>query len=379
MALDRKLFDCARSYSERFGWALIPVKGKVSACAWKKYQLTRPGEKHHYALFSMNGVTGLAVLLGKVSDGLCVRDFDTVESYHYWASAHPDLAAVLPTSQTRRGFHVYFRASQVEKTRTFTDGEFRAERHYVILPPSLHPDGVQYVWTIPPCDTIPLVDDIEGSGLLSPRVEGGGVPATVDEAIKSTLPNGVGHRNRSIWNFGRRLKAIEGLDVSPAALASYIEEWHRQALPRIRTKEFAVTDADFYSGWNKSNIPLSDEQFTEWAKQVLEGPEPEFLQETFFPKAGKLLWRICAALQEKRGDNDILLAARVAANIIGVEYKTVSSLFKLLVEKGSLVMVKKGCFRTGKGTTWRYTGPSFSTEPVVLADEHSTVEQAVAA
>jgi len=370
MALDRKLFDCARSYSERYGWAIIPVKEKVSACAWKKYQLNRPGEKQHYALFSMKGVTGLAVLTGQVSDGLCVRDFDTVDSYHAWATDHHDLAAVLPTSRTCRGFHVYFRVSQVEKTRMFSDGEFRAECHYVILPPSIHPEGVQYVWTIPPGGTIPLVGDVEGSGLLSPRVEGGVVPASVEEAIKITLPNGVGHRNRSIWNFGRRLKAIEGLDVSPTALASYIEEWHRQALPRIRTKEFAVTDADFYSGWNKSNVPLSDKQFSEWGKKVLEGPEPEFLQKTFFPQAGKRLWRICAALQEKRGDNDILLAARAAANIIGVEHKTVSRLFKLLVENGSLVMVKKGCFRTGKATTWRYLGPSFSCS-VPIHDEAS--------
>ena len=33
---------------------------------------------------------------------------------------------------------------------------------------------------------------------------------------------------------------------------------------------------------------------------------------------------------------------------------------------------------TGKASTWRYTGPRLSDEPVVLADEHSTVEQAVA-
>src|ERR1051325_416556 len=93
------LLTHARTYARKYHWALIPVRGKEPACHWQKYQNARPNDRQLIALLtSIRRVTGLAVVLGAVSDGLRVRDFDEVDAYHVWAESHPDLAKSLPTS-----------------------------------------------------------------------------------------------------------------------------------------------------------------------------------------------------------------------------------------------------------------------------------------
>jgi len=377
--------ECLRShakhFAEKFHWAIIPVRGKEAACRWKRYLVTAPGRRQLGGLFSIAGVTGLAVVVGSVSDGLRVRDFDNVDSYHEWKAAHPELAISLPTSQTHRGYHVFFRANGPGRTTMFEDGELRAGRGYVVLPPSVHPDGGVYRWIIQPGESIPLIEDVDSSGLSVPLPtlgEASSIPTDVDEAITKTLPAGVGKRTNCIWQFARRLKAIEGLDDSDAALRSYAREWHRRAIHFIRSKSFDVTELAFYDAWKNAKVPLSDEQFHILAKPFLEGPDPEWLKKMVFPLAGKRLWRLCLGLQERAGPEPFFLAARAAASVIGTDPTLVSRLFKRLVTAGHLEEVEKGVHRSGRATTWRYLGPSFSTEPVVLAPELAPVEQAVA-
>jgi hypothetical protein len=84
-----------------------------------------------------------------VSGGLAVRDFDQADAYQKWAAEYPDEAKRLPTVQTARGFHVYGRSNK----RLFVklaDGELHIHSgHYVVLPPSLHPNGKLYRWVNP--------------------------------------------------------------------------------------------------------------------------------------------------------------------------------------------------------------------------------------
>src|ERR1043166_4914176 len=104
------LLRFALHYRSR-GWSIIPVIGKEPprGMPWKKYQTAPPNERALRQLFRREGITGVAVLLGSVSGGLCCRDFDDLESYERWAELHPDVARTLPTVETHRGRHVYFR------------------------------------------------------------------------------------------------------------------------------------------------------------------------------------------------------------------------------------------------------------------------------
>jgi hypothetical protein len=141
--LDNGLLDAALAYASR-GWSIVPVTGKCAAGRWRPCQKRTPDHSTLRRLLARPGVTGLAVVTGAVSGGLAVRDYDQIDAYLAWAGAHPEDANRLPTVRTARGFHVYGRLD-AEDYRTFADGELRADsKHYVLLPPSLHPDGPTY-------------------------------------------------------------------------------------------------------------------------------------------------------------------------------------------------------------------------------------------
>src|SRR5579871_5392717 len=105
------------------GISVIPLqpRSKKPALAWKKYQQRLPTKDEVRDWFDMTDF-GMAVVLGRVSRGLTVRDFDAPMSYERWAFDNKGLADELPTVKTRRGAHVYFR-SEVDGVKKLADGE----------------------------------------------------------------------------------------------------------------------------------------------------------------------------------------------------------------------------------------------------------------
>src|SRR5439155_16113961 len=100
------LFAEALAYCRR-GWSIIPTHEKKPARCWKSFQDRAADAEALRRLFDRTGIDGLAVVTGRVSGGLAVRDFDQDDAYHAWADAHPVDSISLPTVQTARGFHVY--------------------------------------------------------------------------------------------------------------------------------------------------------------------------------------------------------------------------------------------------------------------------------
>src|SRR6266851_9747348 len=211
--------DTALEYHRR-GLAVIPTSGKKARFDWKQFQRERPieGMLHDWFGRLSEGTTGLAVVLGKVSGMLAVRDFDQSDAYDGWAKSHPNLADTLPTVTTARGRHVYFRTRK-EVFADLSDGELRGDsKHYVLVPPSLHPSGVIYRWTIPlPEGPLPVLDprkagflDAATCNTASTGNKEGAVPAVsavlhglpvgAGEAVAGTLPVGAGERNRRLFD-----------------------------------------------------------------------------------------------------------------------------------------------------------------------------------
>lgn len=171
--MSAELLDAALDYKRLRDWAIVPIgrtrdgHEKAVLVRWKKYQAIQPTDADLERGFRMKNVTGLGVVLGPVSGGLACRDFDRAESYHEWAKAHPDLAATLPTVETGRGYHVYFRAD-VGRIIKYDDGELRGLGGVCALPPSLHPSGKRYRWLVPlPDGELPAIDP-SACGLAAP-------------------------------------------------------------------------------------------------------------------------------------------------------------------------------------------------------------------
>jgi len=349
------LLDHALAYARR-GWSIIPVVGKKSVGFWKPFQEEPADAETLRRLFARKEVTGLAVVLGNVSGGLAVRDFDKADAYHSWAAANPGDAAKLPTVKTARGYHVYGRL-EVETYAYDDDGELRGDSgHYVLLPPSLHPDGPTYSWIKPlPClsTILPLLPP----SLLPEREKTqpthqpiACVASAGTEIVLATLPDGPGQRNRKVFDLARRLKALPNLDTSPAALKAIVTEWHRQALPLIRTKDFGETWSDFQIAWIRVKMPWSTsvtQAFTAASSRPLapiDGNE----------QLG-LLAALCRELQRLAGDQPFFLSCRKIASQFGINHVTAWRWLGALEFHGVIKAGKKGIMRGRLATEWRYT------------------------
>ena len=90
----------------------------------------------------------------------------------------------------------------------------------------------------------------------------------IEQAIDATLPRGPGTRNRQLFEFARKLKAIAGLaDAKVDDLQPLVAEWHRRALPKITTKEFAESWYDFANSWKSVRFASGSETFVRQGQQ----------------------------------------------------------------------------------------------------------------
>ena len=386
--MNAERFDAAKRHLSG-GFSIIPIgndKKPPRGIRWKRYQSEHASESTLRKWISRDDVTGLAVVCGKVSGNLVMRDFDSVQAYEGWAKAHPELAAILPTVETARGRHVYF-ASSYLKSHTCADGEYRAEGNYAILPPSIHPSGVIYTWLIPlPDGDLPFIDDPESAGLLhrdteqtEPTEQTEQIEPTepmeqiemteqteaidfhlikddVENAIVKTLPTKPGERNRCVFKFARALKAIPALaNADASVLIPILRKWHRRALSVIRTKAFEETELDFYFAWQNAIFPLCENMLRlvlERAKQTDPPPEAERYEQ----REMRVLVAFCREMQRIAGDRPFFLGCRDAHKLLKVSYKTANR-WLLLMERHKLLLVtKRGSPESRKANRYRYLG-----------------------
>ncbi|MBP60394.1 MAG: hypothetical protein CMJ62_02605 [Planctomycetaceae bacterium] len=393
------ILDAALSYHER-GWSILPMKmaEKKPAVRWKRYQ-SEPARKRSVRRWFGDGKQhGIGVIFGEVSRQLGSRDFDAAEGYEQWATEFPDLAEVLPTVKTRRGFHVYFVASprSIRNIREALgkpdltgaiqceDGELRAGGGcYSVLPPSMHPSGSVYEWAIPlPDGSLPEIDPHD-CGLWGPtamsvtesterpralhmRTEaiGGGsksvggespdVEAAAEAAILGSLPLGPGQRHQQVFDLARALKAIPALADAPVnELKTYVRRWHELAQPVIRTQAFEETWIDFLKGWPRVMFPKGAEPMANIVERVLSLPLPAVAEQYEQDKLRSLV-SLCRELQRATGDGPFYLACRTAGQLLDVDHNTANRWLYLLRDDRVLVEVKKGNAKSRKASRYRY-------------------------
>lgn len=384
------LLRTALDYHRR-GWCIIPIvagtKKPPKGLRWKQYQAERPHEATVRQWFSDGDRRGVAVILGEVSGGLVCRDFDQMTSYARWAAEYHDLAQALPTVETGRpGRHVYGiadvgRIRALSKTGgailELDDGEMRGAG-YCLLPPSPHPNGTRYNWVNPLEAKVPAVD-LDSSGLLScnreDRENRGGrrdqrtlrgwclvsqdslLQQRVEQAIIRTLPAGGRQRHRLLFELARELKAVPGLTDAPATeLKPYVREWHRRALPHIRTKPFEESWFDFAEAWEKVKYPKGEEPIAMVFAEVVEADLPEVAQQ-YEQQQLRSLVALCRELQRACGMGPFFLSTRTAGQLLGVHYATASRWLRGLRHDGILKLVSPGSREEGRASRYRYLAP----------------------
>ena len=382
------ILDAALAYHRR-GWSIIPIRSgtKMPACqSWRPYATTRPEESQIRQWFGSAHDVGLAVVFGPVSGGLVCRDFDRMDAYERWAADHHELAETLPTVATVRGRHVYFRSVHL-RIKKLDDGELRGAG-YCLLPPSRHPEGLEYRWLIPLPDVpVRLIEDAEAAGFLGSHVTesteeygenpgnvsggsvssplsapsllhaGGIVPEeTIEGIVRDSLPSRVGNRNRQVFELARALKAIPALtDARDDALKPYVRRWHDLGVQSgvIGTEPFEETWIDFLVGWPKVRFPKGLEPMTKVFELAKQTPTPQVALR--YEQDGlRLLVALCRELQRASGDKTFFLSCRTAGSLLSVNHIRAWRWLMLLAHDKIVEEIEKGDRVKRRASRYRY-------------------------
>jgi hypothetical protein len=239
----RRPSDCAalhkaRDYVKQRGWSVIPLqlKGKEPKESWKKFQKQRPTEAE-LARWFFDGENNLGIVTGEIS-GLSVVDCDSEE-----ASKLAKFLGVngAPCVATGRGTHFYFKhqpgARNFAKREDLPGIDFRGEGGYVTAPPSVHPSGRDYQWSIPPNGHLPELPDwlLNGKGPTDRKEK--------EDFVKKFLKSNDGARN--------------------SVATQMVGEWARCGIPEGSAEVLALALAH-----QKTVAPLDQEELEKLKRTV---------------------------------------------------------------------------------------------------------------
>lgn len=136
-------------YTSEYKWNIIPVFSRSKIPVTKKWN---DNYDKSWARFYVSGhpKINLGLLLGKIVD----VEGDTPE-------ANEVLNGVLaghdhPTYQSSKSIHHLFLTPDAELTCLKFDGiEFRGNKHFSVVPPSVHAGGAEYKWLAEPSGGVP--------------------------------------------------------------------------------------------------------------------------------------------------------------------------------------------------------------------------------
>jgi len=224
------MLEVAQHLALDLGWPVLPIRphGKEPLTSHGVRDATTDERRILHYLERWPDCN-LAVATG--SPGPTVLDIDRPDE----AAFH--LAAILrvehpPEVTTARGVHLYFRGED-RGTVSLGYGELRGRGSYVVVPPSIHPDGVPYQWTVEPNGPLPTVPAQLGVS----RTAGGA--GTGDMPIRDRVSHG--HRHDHLKDLALRL--VRSGIVDEATLARALQAEFDSVCdpdPPIRPTEFSA-------------------------------------------------------------------------------------------------------------------------------------------
>lgn len=239
---NQTLSNAAETYHKKFGWCIIPLKpkDKKPLITWEPFQKKRSTLEEIKKWWKETPDANIGLVTGKISGGIYVIDADTKEGIEFAKEAG---LPPTPTAKTAHGFHYYFKYEGERELRNFAkikNLDFRGDGGYVLLPPSIHPDGPVYSWVEPlnpaTTDIAEMPEWVEKLTMeVSPRPvikRGKGAGASEVQKIKKGVPKGSRHNDGvrlAGHYFNRRLNLAEVKDLLLA--------WNRGNDPPMDYKE----------------------------------------------------------------------------------------------------------------------------------------------
>lgn len=295
-------------YSEYLarGWSCFPIKykGKTPLFAWSPYQETLATEEDVEGWQRKYKAANIAVATGAVS-GLVVVDIDSDEGRENLAR-HGVLPAT-PQQSTGKGSHYFFAhpGYHVGNKAAFVPGvDLRSDGGYVVVPPSIHPNGRVYEWIVSPdeCELAELPEWLVY--LLKPKparvnaetgeIIEGDRSYWVERALTSAAPGnrddsafwlacqlrdagiGIGDATNALEDFARRCPTGDEPYTAKEARRKVLSAWSKPARTPAQSKQIMsiMPDTALYAEerWpSPKQLPPPDENGTEPESQ----PEPE--------------------------------------------------------------------------------------------------------
>lgn len=158
------LVDVALDYAAR-GFNVIPIRPdarkRPALAHWKPYQDQRVSDDELRRWFDRRSC-GIAVICGRVSDGLVVIDIDDVALAQLFLAANPGVLESTLCARTGGGkLHIYVRVPSPPRKFSLLKQDpsvpidVQGEGGYAVMPPSLHASGRRYEW-MPGCGQEPI-------------------------------------------------------------------------------------------------------------------------------------------------------------------------------------------------------------------------------
>lgn len=177
-------------------------------------------------------------------------------------------------------------------------------------------------------------------------------------------PNGIGQRNRILFNLARHLKT-----KYPHSKSSdhrlLLERWFQEYLPVVGTKDWSTTWADFRNAWRRVKYLEGQGPLMQIFESIdMTKPIPQQLLQLGYDETIFKGVELCRLLSLNKPDGIFFIGNRNLASLIDVSPPTAGHILNMLIEDGILELIEKGHLRKGhtsRASIYRYIGISGGT------------------
>jgi hypothetical protein len=221
------------------------------------------------------------------------------------------------------------------------------------LPGFYHRKAAPFLTRIISCNDappIPFEQFLERMGLIQKRSE---VHRMTSVTFRpSSVPAGLGDRNRALFDLARTLKAADP-EMPYETRRLRVRQWFETHLAIIGTKDFAIALDDFERGWANVKSPKGST-----LRAVIEQvkPAPPSLERLGY---GDLCLHLCSLMfslhehqqQHFKGD-PIIMSCRTAGEVLGVDKGEANKLLHTLERDSVIELVELGA--GVRASRWRW-------------------------